>query len=213
MNAALFMVVAALLGAVPSLWGVLAVPAAALGGLAFAAPLTAYSAGHDSDMSFPIIMRVAVLPMFLFSGTFFPVDQLPDWLAAAGPRHAALARGRAVPGRHDRDALARRGRRPHRVPRSRLVGAGCWWGVAHLPAEAGAVSDRCAVVALAGTRRTLRVVERNARTYLRAWPVFLSGFVEPAFYLFSIGMGVGGLVGAGARTDGPVDYDQFVAPG
>ena len=54
--------------------------AAALGGLAFAAPVTAYSAGRESDLSFSIIMRVAVMPMFLFSGTFFPIDQLPDWL-------------------------------------------------------------------------------------------------------------------------------------
>lgn len=79
-NASLFVAIAAVLGGVPSAWGVLAVPAAALGGLAFAAPLTAYSAGADSDVTFPIVMRVAVMPMFLFSGTFFPVDQLPDWL-------------------------------------------------------------------------------------------------------------------------------------
>lgn len=79
-NASLFVAIAAVLGGVPSAWGVLAVPAAALGGLAFAAPLTAYSAGADSDVTFPIVMRVAVMPMFLFSGTFFPVDQLPGWL-------------------------------------------------------------------------------------------------------------------------------------
>jgi lipooligosaccharide transport system permease protein len=81
LNATLFTVVAALLGAVPSLWGVLAIPSAALGGLAFAAPLCAYSAAQDSDLSFPVIMRVAVMPMFLFSGTFFPIDQLPAALA------------------------------------------------------------------------------------------------------------------------------------
>jgi lipooligosaccharide transport system permease protein len=80
LNSSLFMLVAALLGAVPSWWGVLDVPAAALGGLAFAAPLCAYSAAQDSDLSFPVIMRVAVMPMFLFSGTFFPVDQLPTAL-------------------------------------------------------------------------------------------------------------------------------------
>lgn len=69
------------------------------------------------------------------------------------------------------------------------------------------------VLALAGTRRTLRVVERNGRTYFRAWPVFLSSFVEPFFYLFSIGIGVGALVGQVPGPHGPVDYDQFVAPG
>jgi hypothetical protein len=39
-------------------------------------------------------------------------------------------------------------------------------------------------VALVGTRRAFRVVERNARTYLRMWPAFVSGFLEPVFYLF-----------------------------
>jgi lipooligosaccharide transport system permease protein len=70
-----------------------------------------------------------------------------------------------------------------------------------------------AVLALAGTRRTLRVVERNGRAYFRTWPVFLSSFFEPFFYLFSIGIGVGALVGQLPGPDGPIDYDQFVAPG
>jgi lipooligosaccharide transport system permease protein len=80
MNATIFVVVATLLGAVLSPWGVLAVPAAALTGLAFAAPLSAYSAVQDSDLGFPVIMRVGIVPLFLFSGTFFPVEQLPAWL-------------------------------------------------------------------------------------------------------------------------------------
>jgi lipooligosaccharide transport system permease protein len=83
-------------------------------------------------------------------------------------------------------------------------------GRRHLQSEAGAVT---AVVALAGSRRTLRVVERNSRVYLRAWPVFLSGVVEPFFYLFSIGIGVGALVGQVPGPNGPIEYDQFVAPG
>jgi lipooligosaccharide transport system permease protein len=77
MNGTAFLVIAALLGGVPSPWGVLAIPAVVAGGLAFAAPLCAYSARQDSDLSFPIIMRILVMPMFLFSGTFFAVDQLP----------------------------------------------------------------------------------------------------------------------------------------
>ena len=77
MDATAFVVVAALLGGVPSPWAVLAVPAAVAGGLAFAAPLIAFSATQDSDVPFAVIMRVLVLPMFLFSGTFFPLDQLP----------------------------------------------------------------------------------------------------------------------------------------
>ena len=77
LNAVAFLVIAALLGGVLSWWGVLAIPAAVAGGLALSAPLAAYTSRQDSDLSFPIIMRIVVMPMFLFSGTFFAVDQLP----------------------------------------------------------------------------------------------------------------------------------------
>ena len=128
LNATVFVTIAALLGAVPSVWGVLAIPAAALGGLAFAAPLTAYSAGRDSDLSFPVIMRIAVMPMFLFSGTFFPVDRLPDWLeplARLTPLwHAVeLCRG-ATTGSLSPAAAA-----GHTAYLAAVVALGCWWGV------------------------------------------------------------------------------------
>src|SRR5262249_45725227 len=79
-GAAIFLVVAAILGAVLSPWGVLAVPAAALCAAAFAAPLTAFSATQETDAKFPLVMRIGILPLFLFSGTFFPISQLPDAL-------------------------------------------------------------------------------------------------------------------------------------
>jgi lipooligosaccharide transport system permease protein len=78
-TATAFVAVAACFGAVPSFWGVLAIPAAALGAAAFAAPIGAFSATQDSDAAFPMIFRLGVIPLFLFSGTFFPVDQLPGW--------------------------------------------------------------------------------------------------------------------------------------
>ena len=78
-----FLVVAVLLGGVPSGWGVLAPPVAALGALAFAAPLGAYTATVETDLAFPMIMRIGVLPLFLFSGTFFPVSRFPGWLRPA----------------------------------------------------------------------------------------------------------------------------------
>jgi|RhiMethySRZTD1v2_1073278.scaffolds.fasta_scaffold01395_20 lipooligosaccharide transport system permease protein len=126
-NATLFVIVAALLGGVPSWWGVLAPLAAALGGLAFAAPLTAYSAAQDSDLSFPIIMRLAVVPMFLFSGTFFPVDQLPDWLeplARLTPLwHAVeLCRGATT------GSITLVGAIGHTAFLLAIVGLGCWAG-------------------------------------------------------------------------------------
>ena len=79
-GASIFLIVAAILGAVLSPWGVLAVPAAALCAAAFAAPLTAFAATQETDARFPLIMRIGILPLFLFSGTFFPISQLPTAL-------------------------------------------------------------------------------------------------------------------------------------
>ena len=59
---------------------VLALPAAVLTGMAFAAPVSAFAATQDKDSSFSTLYRFAIIPMFLFSGTFFPVSQLPTWL-------------------------------------------------------------------------------------------------------------------------------------
>jgi lipooligosaccharide transport system permease protein len=62
-------------------WGLLvAVPVAVLTGLAFALPITAWSSTRYGDGSFPTVIRFGLLPMFLFGGAFFPVDQLPGWL-------------------------------------------------------------------------------------------------------------------------------------
>lgn len=75
-----FLVVAAVLGGVPSPWGVLALPFAVLTGASFAAPLGAFAASQETDQPFAIIMRLGIMPLFLFSGTFFPLDLLPRWL-------------------------------------------------------------------------------------------------------------------------------------
>ena len=97
-------------------WAILAVPAAVLTGLAFAAPITAFAATQENDSAFASLMRFGILPMFLFSGTFFPIDQLPAGLEAVGHGHAAVARRRAVPRplprRRRRGQLAR----PRRLP-------------------------------------------------------------------------------------------------
>ena len=67
-------------GAVESWWGVLAMPAAILTGLVYASAITAFAATQETDSAFPMIMRFGVIPSYLFSGTFFPVSQLPDAL-------------------------------------------------------------------------------------------------------------------------------------
>jgi len=60
---------------------------------------------------------------------------------------------------------------------------------------------------------SLKVLERNALAYRRMWYVFLAGFTEPIFYLLSIGIGVGKLVGDLPGPGGVlVDYRHFVAP-
>jgi lipooligosaccharide transport system permease protein len=77
-----YLVVITAFGAVASPWGVLAVVAGLLTGLAIAAPTFAMAVTTDRDTIFSMYFRFAILPMFLFSGAFFPVGQLP---AAAQP--------------------------------------------------------------------------------------------------------------------------------
>ena len=58
-----------------------------------------------------------------------------------------------------------------------------------------------------------RLLERNFMVYRRAWVVIFSGFFEPVFYLFSIGIGVGELVGDLTLPDGSsISYAAYVAP-
>jgi lipooligosaccharide transport system permease protein len=59
----------------------------------------------------------------------------------------------------------------------------------------------------------LHVIERDVIAYRRQWIIFLTGFAEPFFYLLSIGVGVGHLVGSVQTGGQTVDYEAFVAPG
>ena len=80
MNCGIFIAVAAALGAVDSGWIVAALPVAVLTGLAFAAPIEAWAVTRTRDTSFAVIFRFGMIPMFLFSGVFFPITQLPAWI-------------------------------------------------------------------------------------------------------------------------------------
>ncbi|CAM5503004.1 ABC transporter permease [Leifsonia shinshuensis] len=74
-----------LFGAVPSPWGWLAIPVATLGGLAFGAPVMAYVATLEQDTGqIAMLMRFVLLPMTLFSGTFFPLASMPVYLQWIG---------------------------------------------------------------------------------------------------------------------------------
>jgi lipooligosaccharide transport system permease protein len=122
-----FLIVAAILGGVVSPWGVVAIPCAVLGALALAAPLSAFAITQQSDLPFALVMRIGVFPLFLFSGTFFPVSQLPDWLqplAVLSPLWHSVALCRmATTG--DADVLAALG---HVVALGIFIGLGWRWG-------------------------------------------------------------------------------------
>ena len=61
-------------------WVALAWPAATLTGLAFAAPIAAWAMTLQSENSFAYLFRFGMMPLMLFSGTFFPLSQLPSGL-------------------------------------------------------------------------------------------------------------------------------------
>ena len=80
MVSAVYLVVMAAFGTILSPLAILALPAGIATGLAFAAPIAAFSATQDGDKGFITIYRFGLIPLFLFSGTFFPVSELPGWL-------------------------------------------------------------------------------------------------------------------------------------
>jgi lipooligosaccharide transport system permease protein len=77
-----FLVVMAAFGAITSPYAVLLIPFGLLTGLAFAAPIAAYAVTLERDSGLTALFRFGIIPMFLFSGTFFPVSQLPAALRA-----------------------------------------------------------------------------------------------------------------------------------
>ena len=76
--ATIFVAVVVALGAAHSPLIVLAIPAAVLTGLAFATPISAFSATIRDGAEFNLLFRFVITPLFLFSGTFFPIEQLPE---------------------------------------------------------------------------------------------------------------------------------------
>jgi lipooligosaccharide transport system permease protein len=64
-----------------------------------------------------------------------------------------------------------------------------------------------------GGRGGVHLIERHARAYQHAWVMLASGIFEPLFYLLSIGVGIGKLVGGVTGPGGaPVTFISFVAP-
>jgi len=80
-----FTAVLFLFGAARSPLVLAAVPAAVLTGLAFSAPIMAFAATLTKGGNFNALFRFIVTPLFLFSGVYFPVTQLPEWLQSVAP--------------------------------------------------------------------------------------------------------------------------------
>jgi lipooligosaccharide transport system permease protein len=76
--ATVFLVVLTLFGIPRSPLALLAIPFTILIGVAFSACLIAFTATQKNDVGFSAIFRFVINPLFLFSGTFFPLSQLPD---------------------------------------------------------------------------------------------------------------------------------------
>ena len=78
--ATIYTLIVSLFGVSASVTAVFAIPAAVLCGMAFAAPIAAFSATQENDQSFIVLFRMLVMPLFLFSGSFFPISRLPSGL-------------------------------------------------------------------------------------------------------------------------------------
>lgn len=94
----LFYLVMLAFGAAPSPWGFLQVFSATLGGLAVGLPLMAYAASITKERGqFALVQRFIIMPLFLFSGTFFPLTNLPvglQWIGWISPQWHAAQLGR-----------------------------------------------------------------------------------------------------------------------
>lgn len=75
-----YLAVVTAFGATTSPTALLAIPAGLLTGLAFAGPLVAFAATQENETLFVLVFRFGLIPLFLFSGTFFPISQLPAGL-------------------------------------------------------------------------------------------------------------------------------------
>lgn len=99
MNSAVFLVVMAVFGTLRSPLALASLPAAVLTGAAMAVPLQALAVTCTSDTPLNLIQRFGIVPVFLFSGTFYPVTRLPAWardIAYATPLWHGVALCRSI---------------------------------------------------------------------------------------------------------------------
>ena len=120
---AIYLAIMEAFGTLRSGLAVLAIPAGVLSGLAFVAPIMAFAGAQQNDRGFSALYRFGLIPLFLFSGTFFPVTQLPRWLQFVAWVTPALPRRGAVPRARPRRSGRRAGPRPHGLPRRSSSGS------------------------------------------------------------------------------------------
>jgi lipooligosaccharide transport system permease protein len=75
-----FAIISVLFEALEMTHALLAVPPAVLTGIAFQTVVTAYTVTREDDQALSTLFRFGIIPLFLFSGTFFPISQLPQYL-------------------------------------------------------------------------------------------------------------------------------------
>ncbi|WP_314325527.1 ABC transporter permease [Paenarthrobacter ilicis] len=89
LQSVVYFAVVAMFGASPGPWGWVSAIVATVAALSFGLPLMAYAASITQDKGqFALVQRFIVMPLFLFSGTFFPLDTLPvavRWIGWISP--------------------------------------------------------------------------------------------------------------------------------
>ena len=99
-QALVFFLVMLAFGVVHSPWGWVQILTATLGGLAVGAPIMAFAASLKEDRGqFATLQRLVIMPLFLFSATFYPLEALPVWLRWIGwisPQWHAAQLGRVL---------------------------------------------------------------------------------------------------------------------
>lgn len=81
----IYFVFTVLFGAVPNAWGFVLIFTTTFTGLAIGLVISSYTATIEEDRGqMALIGRFVVMPLFLFSGTFFPITALPIWLQWIG---------------------------------------------------------------------------------------------------------------------------------
>lgn len=99
MVSTIFAIVMSAFRVAPLMQSLFCVFPALLVGVAMAALTTAFTVHAKNESALPMYFRFVVIPMFLFSGVFFPIDQLPNWLepvALITPLYHGVQMARAI---------------------------------------------------------------------------------------------------------------------